>query len=172
MKLVTLSVIPVVCFGLSLVAVNVDTYHRSRNDALPLRTNTGTHTFGCMLNGNAWVAQGNHPAPSLIVSYDPSVNGGSLDIAAHNVEDGQHQYIYLNRDGIDSEGEYWFSGEEGIVRFDPYPCEQENSITSGRLQIARLSLKDHIIAGTFEFTLTQPGCVDWVCTKGRFDVKF
>lgn len=44
-------------------------------------------------------------------------------------------------------------------------------ITSGTLTITRLDQQAGIIAGTFSFTLAQPGCDTIKVTQGRFDKK-
>jgi len=169
MKLVPISVITMTCFGVSLLAPNFYTGNRRMDDPLPQKTRLGENTFGCLVNNEPWVAQGNSPAPSLLITFDPGYNGGSLEIAAHQVKGSDHTYIYLNRDGIASVGDYPLAVDAGRVQVTPGACGQA---LSGALHITRLSMEERIVSGTFEFTLSGTSCDDWVCSKGRFDGKF
>jgi hypothetical protein len=49
--------------------------------------------------------------------------------------------------------------------------QEENHYRRGTLTITRLDLAAHVISGTFEFTLYQPGCDTVKVTQGRFDKK-
>jgi hypothetical protein len=52
----------------------------------------------------------------------------------------------------------WFTNGNGVY-------------TKGTLTITRLDQQAGIIAGTFSFTLAQPGCDSVRITQGRFDRK-
>ena len=74
---------------------------------------------------------------------------------------------------VDHEGVYNLGNLNiGTVTFDSESCQyvREDDV-QGKLEITKLDMKNGIIAGKFEFTLTKPGCETIRVTEGRFDKK-
>ncbi|OGX81550.1 hypothetical protein [Hymenobacter glacialis] len=153
-------------------------------DQLPPATQTGANTFGCLLNGQPWTPNGNNGVPNYRVSYDPGYAGGNISIRAYrylNASDNSQQYMTLGGNRIDRLGSYplVLVGDRTVFYYDrnlPAPCNEYRdppvlAYRKGILNITRLDLQAGIVAGTFSFTLYQPGCDSVRVTQGRFDKK-
>ena len=84
--------------------------------------------------------------------------------------------IYIYSINVKEEGEFDLSSpDDGAATFLDYPkCEYDRDSTvyrEGKLTITKFDLENQIISGTFEFTLTKPGCDTIKVTQGRFDMK-
>ncbi len=79
-------------------------------DQLPPATQTGAHTFGCLLNGQPWTPSGNDGRQNFRVTYDPSYAGGSLTIRVYQYPNNKisYQNIILGGDRIAQVGTYPF----------------------------------------------------------------
>lgn len=151
---------------------------------LPPATQTGADTFGCLLNGQAWTPSGYNGTSNYAVTFDPTFQGGSLDIRAYrylNDRLGRYkQQIILGGDGINQVGSYTLAstGSQGAFFFGRTTagsCSRSpgnpDTYTHGTLTITRLDRAAGIISGTFEFALAQSGCDTLKVTQGRFDYK-
>lgn len=159
-------------------------------DQLPPATQTGAGTFGCLLNGQPWTPSGFNGYPNILVTYDPGYRGGSLSITAYRypADAKQAQYIKFGGDQLDKPGTYTITttsnpappGPYGVLFADgniPSPCNMYQvgigaTQTAGQFTITRLDLTNHIVSGTFSFTLSQASCTSIQLTEGRFDTKF
>jgi len=163
-------------------------------DQLPAATQTGAGTFGCLLNGQPWTPSGGGllGTPNLLLTYDPSYHGGNLVLTAYRlVTSGtdQKQYIGFGGDQIGTLGTYTVHTPTAFPPSEPQsvgfyddsksnPCNDYNNFilhagttTTGHFTLTRLDKQQGIVSGTFEFTLTQPGCDTIKITNGRFDYK-
>lgn len=149
-------------------------------DQLPPATQTGQHTFGCLLNGQPWTPGGNVGPLNYRLIYDPGYAGGDLEIRAYHYVDAlkDTQYFLITGASINKTGTYSLDGKMAGVyyksgvkgscyEYDTAP----GTITSGQLTISRLDLTQGIVSGTFNFKLFQPGCDTIKVTQGRFDYK-
>lgn len=158
-------------------------------DQLPPATQTGAGTFGCLLNGQPWKPSGFNGRPNLQAIYDPTFNGGSLDIKAYMYPTGakQAQYIGFGGDQINKPGTYPLTAFGSPTPPGPYtaffsdgnqpsPCNyysvNQGATVKGQLIITRLDLSSRIVSGTLECTLSRLGCDTIKITQGRFDNKF
>jgi hypothetical protein len=159
-------------------------------DQLPPATQTGANTFGCLLNGQPWVPSGGglFSNPNLLITYDPAYKGGNLAITAYRVLDStsNKQYIGVGGDGINQVGSYplttYTTNPIASLRVASFsdgsktsPCNEYSSApgtkATGQLILTRLDNTQGIVSGTFNFTLSQPGCDTVKVTQGRFDYK-
>lgn len=154
-------------------------------DQLPAATQTGANTFGCLVNGQPYTPSGNNGTSNYAVIYDPTFQGGNLQVETYRyLVDGTgtkyKQSILLGGSSISKVGNYTLlpNGVQKVFFMDysrSNPCKEyasDNGIyTSGTLTITRLDQQAGIIAGTFSFTLAQPGCDTIKVTQGRFDKK-
>jgi hypothetical protein len=151
-------------------------------EQLPPATQSGANTFGCLVNGQPYLPAGYDGASNYAVLYDPGFRGGRLDIRTYClIKSGAtiDQSIIIGGDSIIRAGVYQLSsnGPQGVIFLDEnktLPCSRfagGSSAIKGSLTITRLDLGTGVIAGTFEFTLAQPGCDTLRVTQGRFDKK-
>lgn len=157
-------------------------------DQLPPATQTGAGTFGCLLNGQPWTPSGNLTTPNFLALYDPTYHNGNLDVRTYRNIDklSNKQYLSFGGDSINKVGLYHFITSNTFPMRGPRtvyfsddnkssPCNYYNyfpgTTTKGQLTITRLDKQQGIISGTFNFTLSQPGCDTIKITQGRFDYK-
>ncbi|RSK37575.1 hypothetical protein [Hymenobacter metallilatus] len=154
----------------------------SPEQQLPPATQTGANTFGCLINGQAYLPAGYDGTSNYAVLYDPGYNGGTLDIRTYNAAGNNDQYLSVSSDGVNQVRTYSMNGSSSSVGFyfrdaaHSTSCAlintSDNSIyRKGSLTITRLDLQAGIISGTFEAKLAKPGCDTVRITQGRFDKK-
>jgi len=149
-------------------------------DQLPPATQTGTNTFGCLVNGQVWTPQGYNGTSNYSVSYDPNYRKGTLNIGTYRYDakdPNSLQSIVLYSDSLLSKGQYLLNKpahQEAVFSDSKSGCQFEGfgkNYCRGTLTITRLDLQAGVIAGTFAFTLYKPGCDSVRVTQGRFDKK-
>ncbi|MBF9223295.1 hypothetical protein [Hymenobacter ruricola] len=149
---------------------------------LPPATQTGAGTFGCLVNGQVYTPSENTGTSNFNATYDPTFQGGTLDLRAYNCSGdcaSTKRTIILGGVGINKAGTYSLvsMGQQSASFFDrgrAFPCSEydgsRGAYVNGVLIISRLS--GGIISGTFNFKTAQPGCDTLRITQGRFDAKF
>ena len=148
---------------------------------LPLETQTGAGTFGCLVNGKAmsvtssflalgdWtgtitslriVGQTSVPQPDYAIQL--LLNG--------NLSNGQVFSLIPHRQNFSSNSNE-FGADATTVQ---YTCIYSgNYIKTGQATLTRFDGVARIASGRFAFTLYEPGGCDTLkVTNGRFDVKF
>lgn len=147
---------------------------------LPPVTQTGAHTFGCLINGKAYRPKGFRGfKPSFMIIADPSYFG-NLDIRTYNYGDGKKESLNIFCYDIKTEpGTYEINGKSRIWVF--YENEVTNcnllpdssSYMSGFLKISKYDTRNGIIAGEFECKIydQKTSCDTIRITNGRFDHK-
>ena len=153
---------------------------------LPAASQTGANTFGCLVNGKAWVAQTdckflcNSP---FKVSYNPSFGGvigvtGDWLNTANNIDqridmliDSSNYKLLHNISIINPRHSARFIDYKlsNCGKYDHY--DDSSVIHIGVVNLTRYDLSYGVISGTFNFTLTKPGCETINITEGRFDKK-
>lgn len=153
-------------------------------DQLPPATQTGAGTFGCLLNGQAWIPNGNSGVPNFNLTYDPGYRGGALQVRVYRyVGDKKDvlQGMVFGASHVTQEGTYDFvlKGDNGANYIDNSTSSDCNyygeppalTYRTGKLTVTRLDLQKGIVSGTFAFTLYQPGCDTVRVTQGHFDKR-
>lgn len=152
---------------------------------MPPATQIGANTFGCLVNGQPWTPSGNNGTRNLQVDYHPTYLGGSLQVKAYRYTRAGNnvlQGLTLGAANLTKPGVYSFplGGPNGISYSDfGAPAPQSYFSTGsgkltyqkGTLTLTRFDPAQGIVAGTFAFTLAQPGCDTLKITQGRFDVR-
>ncbi|MEO0555688.1 MAG: DUF6252 family protein [Bacteroidota bacterium] len=142
-------------------------------DQLPPATQEGKNTFGCFVNGEAWVTKTSIDASAIY-------QGGFLQIGANIEESNRDEGIGLRIDELISENTIYNITkvvENGSVRFvnsTNTVCfyDYENAI-SGNITVSKFTLvQPYIVSGTFEFTTALNGCDTIRVTNGRFDLNY
>jgi hypothetical protein len=177
------------CLSLLLSSCFLFSGKKDPEPELPPATQEGRNTFGCYVNGKAWVPEGrkNFYRSNLSLDIDTYSRGGYAGILAYKYIPGSvNQQIAITVDSLPKYGEATYpflcklegsNIDGGIAAFTDniskceYYCMDEARIVSGFCRITRYDLNRRIIAGTFEFTLAKPGCDTIRITEGRFDIK-
>ncbi len=151
-------------------------------EKLPPATQTGANTFGCLVNGKAFLPYTNCSFicdPPLQFTYDPGRFGGQFAIQVENSV--FKSTIIFGLDSVITAGRFIYSQNNNhSIRFSYSPnnniCDLSTIIDSqvsatGYVDILKFDLLQGIISGTFEFTLSKTGCETINITNGRFDAK-
>jgi hypothetical protein len=151
-------------------------------DQLPAATQTGANTFGCLVNGQAYLPAGRVGLGSnYSVSYDPTFNGGDLTIRTYRATLTDDKALMIGGMSISRPGTYAF-GSATMLRTSfrddsrSTPCDNHDSrsagtFSKGTLTITRLDLQAGIVSGVFNYLLAKPSCDTLKVTQGRFDYK-
>lgn len=145
-------------------------------DKLPPITQEGKNTFGCLVNGKAFLPSGFDGKPNIHVVADPGYGDGDLFIKAYRFIDGLQESISLGSDSIRSIGYYSIKSlgktSAAYEYKNCYIIFIDSIYRTGYLNISKYDLGTGILSGTFDFALFRPDCGDtiWV-TNGRFDKK-
>ena len=152
---------------------------------LPPATQTGANTFGCLVNGVAWLPNGSKPqtgGSNIQVYVDPTFQGGRFAITGHqyNIPGSD---ISIGSANCTSSGIFNLNNNLNGTSYyktilGSLPCQLSSSdagtFKEGYLNISKYDLTTGIFSGTFEFKLynSQSLCGDTIrITNGRFDVK-
>ena len=159
---------------------------KNEMDALPPATHVGNNTFGCLINGVAWVPNGSGGfSPDKAVDggfqgnyNDPNQRWNVWITTARN--DGSYMDIYLHN--VYKPGEYLLHFDTAVrptilfpQNYIYYYDRNSNYITSsqytGKVTITEAdTLSPGIISGTFEFTGYDAASKKTISvTNGRFD---
>ncbi|TRX21641.1 hypothetical protein [Flavobacterium franklandianum] len=150
-------------------------------EKLPPATQTGAKTFGCLLDGVAFVPGNQNLAKNCVYQY---VNGyyfslqGStypknqligLGLSTDNlkIEEGK---IYILQDKIDgnASGLYYFGDDiTGI-----YELKRTSNVEKGEMKISKLDFTKHIVSGTFWYDIKDGKGVIHKIREGRFDMQY
>lgn len=154
-------------------------------EKLPAITQTGANTFGCLVDGVAWLPNGTKPqngGPNIQLYVDPTFQGGAFYITGHkyNTPDSD---VSIGSGICTTSGLFNFSNNFNSASYyktieGSLPCQissgNGNIYKTGFLNISKYDLTTGIFSGTFEFKLYKPQsvCGDTISiTNGRFDVK-
>jgi len=168
---------------LCLLVLNTTSCRRdSYEESLPLVTQTGKNTFGCLVNGLVWRNKGPAPFPSPNLYFSRSLI--SQIIAIRSEDDNIYQVISISTKIPISVGKYSLNGLNYQAKFinNITSCYyQADSISaSGELEITKFDTLNNIISGLFNFKATKFNSINIVSkgncdstlsiTEGRFDI--
>jgi hypothetical protein len=182
------------CFGLSifiliLVSSGCRKYSLEKElDNLPPITQTGARSFGCLINGKAWVPKGPlfERRPNFYIVLDPSYAEGDLSIRTYRIDNDIREDLTINSDSVRTTGTYLINDtgntrvifSKKIYNTDNWLCSIDydgNYSRKGYLKITRYDLNAGVISGEFEMNMVNKNCGfgDTIkITHGRFDYKF
>jgi len=141
-------------------------------DKLPPATQSGKFTFGCLINGKAFV-QKNSGVMNAIYQR------GFIQIASGQeigeISEGVSLVINLPQvntpytlpNFAESRARYRKRYTSG-----PYCYYDYNNTQSGSILLTRLDRQKFIVSGTFAFTTAVAGCDTIRITDGRFDMQY
>jgi hypothetical protein len=170
------------CFVLLLFC----TCKKNEVDALPPLTMEGKNTFGCLIDGKAYVPNGGSG-----YNADKAVEGGYQAIEWKDIKnciwirtnnkDGSGMDIWLCN--VERTGEYSMDYNTGVspavilpYNYGLYYNRRNFFVTDvqhiGKVMITRADTVTGVVAGTFEFTAYDSTARKTISvTNGRFDVK-
>jgi hypothetical protein len=149
----------------------------TKKEILPLATQEGKNTFGCLVNGKVWLPKGNNSTSNLDASYDPTFENGSFDLGAYRINNDTDQFIAIGGKNVNTIGTYTFTQDidspGALLNDKKTNCSynEQVNIVEGQFTLTRLDIPSQIVSGTFEFVLAKPGCDTIKVTQGRFDMK-
>ena len=159
-----------------LLGCNNDDDNTPEIDKLPPATQTGAGTFGCLVNGEAFVETGTY----FNCFYQLIDGEYYFSISAEN-DDMEPCNIYLGSIALELNEDNTYlltSVSEGNAGAGIFFCNEledyeTTSEYSGELTITKFDFENHIVSGTFNFTVlnTQTNKL-YVITNGRFDTLF
>lgn len=155
-----------------------------KEDTLPLETQEGKNTFGCLVNGELWLKGGafSFPVPNMGVY----VTKNNVGITASRFGDHLFQSISMDVNAPINIGTYRLNSYNRLAKFidEETKCKyQTDSISaSGILETTRLDTIKKILSGRFNFVALKYNTDDrtsiFKCdslikvTEGRFDLKY
>ena len=154
-------------------------------DKLPSATQTGANTFGCLVNGKAWVPSGR----GAFSGVNPTSGGffgdvdNTISIYVRAYAENDEMTIYLKN--TTAVGTYYLNRNTSIFPYAVLPeasygmykilYESEyttDSIHTGTVNITHSDLNAGIVSGSFEMQVYQKNTGKIInITKGRFDYK-
>ncbi|NCU05173.1 MAG: hypothetical protein GXC73_14430 [Chitinophagaceae bacterium] len=158
----------------------------SEIDKLPPATQTGSKTFGCLVNGKAWIpSKEDWFSTSALRFYYDNSPGGQFAITAEfqNSSQNRNETIGIVCDSILTRSTYDLNNKNatnGRVLFMNskifgacrlISSSDNDAQITGFISITRFDLAQGIICGKFEFTIKKIGCEPINITNGRFDAK-
>ena len=153
----------------------------SPKEELPPATQEGLNTFGCLVNEEVWVPKGGFAINKLTYDYNPNYDSNYFQVRAKRyfVDNGkdisQTLSITIEDEFVEAkiyklENSRTTGGRYANLEI---PCVFEtNSEQPGTLTITKLDTTNHIIAGTFAFTVWTESCDTIKVTDGRFDIQY
>ncbi len=152
-------------------------------DGLPIASKEGKNTFGCLINGNAFVTKwyGFPPKSGVSCSYGYIDYNISQDqcfrVSGYNAKNNAYKdasvRIYINKIDIQEGVTYKLQNQKDNGAYAEYDISYNNaSISSiGELTIARFDITNSIASGTFWFDTVNDKGEKVEIRKGRFDAK-
>ena len=160
-------------FLLALTFAFATACKKEEADALPKTTQTGQHTFGCLINGQAFLPKKAEedimqarPAEPFVTYYYKR----TLNLSAS----GNGHRIHIALPGLVRPGTYPLGQlRHGCYTTAPETYYTDDSTHTGSVLLSRFDTVARIAAGTFEFSAHDHLSEKAVrLTKGRFDTKF
>ena len=150
---------------------------------LPPATQTGANTFGCLVNGKAFVPRKSF---SLIVRTDLKCTYGYTEHgylfgigASRDLDNGSSDVVDITTDSLKiSEGEVIPLTKEFTPAMASGGYDLNLSFyttdanATGQLTITHLDTVKHIVSGIFQFNAVSKGGDTVKVTNGRFDVHY
>lgn len=144
-------------------------------EKLPAATQTGAKTFGCLLDGVAFVPGNQNLAKDCVYQY---VNGYYFSLQGNRYVNKELIRLGLSTDNLKiEEGKTYIlqakiDGNASAKYFDDYDNYHTSSTEKGEMTITKLDLTKNIVSGTFFYDIKDSKGVLHKITNGRFDMPF
>jgi hypothetical protein len=143
-------------------------------EKLPPATQTGAKTFGCLLDGVAFVPGNQNLAKDCVYQY---VNGYYFSLQGTTYVNKESFRLGLSTDNLKiEEGKTYtlqnkIDGNASGKYFDNFG-NYTTSTEKGEMTITKLDLTKNIVSGTFFYDIKDSKGVLHKITNGRFDMPF
>jgi hypothetical protein len=147
---------------------------------LPPATQTGANTFGCLVNGKAFLPSGyDGSKPNFKLVIDPAFQNGNFDLIVYRLVNDKYESISFFSNNIKAVGTYNIhSGQNLYFDYinDITNCKylfSNDTYSDGVLKINKYDLITGIFSGEFECKVFDQttSCDTIRITNGRFDKK-
>ncbi|MFP9098782.1 hypothetical protein ACLI09_07000 [Flavobacterium sp. RHBU_24] len=142
---------------------------------LPPATQTGENTFGCLLDGKAFLPGPGANPLDCVYQY---VDGGYYFALQGSKNLQNFIAIGINTNNLELiEGNNYNLTDNEVgnaygLRYFNYIFNYTTTIHSGQLSITKLDYTNHIVSGTFWFDVMDENGVVHQIREGRFDMHF
>lgn len=149
-----------------------DNKPKTELEKLPPATQTGARTFGCLLDGVAFV-----PTKSNCSSFYQYVNGYYFSLQGTAYVNKESFLLGLSTDNLKiEEGKTYIlqnkiDGNASGKYFDDLP-NRTTSNEKGEMTITKLDFTKHIVSGTFFYDIKDSKGMIHKIREGRFDMPF
>lgn len=165
------------CISLESCTLSDDPKPKTELEKLPLTTQEGKDTFGCLVNGKAWFttsttnATADYQLGSL--GFGGTIYGPNESIGFDLTEDIGDPILSIGTYSLLPSAQY----NPFVTVFKSLNCmyggsSYRDDVISGELITTRFDKVNYIVSGLFEFTLEHNGCDTLKVTDGRFDIKY
>ena len=137
-------------------------------EKLPPETKIGKRTFGCLINGKAFVPNSTSDVSAVFQQGILQISG-AIDYPLHWVGISLIENGDILRTGIYNLTSPPYQ-EARCYYAECYYYEEHT--TEGSVALTLFDKVNYIISGTFDFTTVAPGCDTLSVTDGRFDIKY
>jgi hypothetical protein len=167
--------------SLTLLAPSCKKQPLDQLSLLPPATQTGANTFGCLVNGVAFVPKNISilQGPVLRCDYTTTPQGSVFYItSAVNAGNGMDNAIDIRTDSLKiSEGETLsltksFTPGLASAGYSDQSDYSTNANVTGQLSITHLDTVNQIVSATFHFNAVNTAGDMVKITNGRFDVHY
>jgi hypothetical protein len=147
---------------------------QTEEEKLPPPTQEGKMTFGCLVDGKAWIPKAGIIPPPISVSYNEITGQFGISVR-RNLDNGLFQMLSVGNT-FSNTGPYQLGFEEGM--WADTICSTPTDLNTyrnfnGDIEITQVDFNSGIISGVFKFDAVGDRCADTVkITKGRFDIKY
>ncbi len=146
-------------------------------EKLPPATQTGANTFGCLLDGQAFIPSGGINPLDCVYQF---VNGGyyfalqgnkrnqnntlvGISVGTQNLQIYQNQTLRLSNNEMgNASGGYFYGASWNYT----------SSVNDGELKITKLDTQNQILSGTLWFDVKDQNGVIHEIREGRFDMQY
>ena len=169
-----MKIIKIICLLTFFILIHACKDKDSPNpaDNLPPETQTGQQTFGCIVNGRAWVPSVPFPLIRLGVSY----YHGGFSVIAKLKKGSIYQAISINKFNVIQPGTFTLttynnSSDAQLYDFNSGCSFDTNAQNIGILEMTRVDSINGIFSGRFHFKIGVAGCDTIRVADGRFDLR-
>jgi hypothetical protein len=169
---------PLLAIAFSLVLLTSCQKAKTKLTDLPPATQEGKNTFGCVIDGKAFIAQYNLFTKSAVdsqygyIDYNVSTTDHYFRVFGSDTKDkGLYMRIYANKLDIKGGGIYPIQNKQDSGAYAEYEPSIIYTSTTGELKITRFDLANSIASGTFWFDAENDKGEKVEVRDGRFDAR-
>jgi len=143
-------------------------------EKLPPPTQEGKNTFGCLVNGKAFVPATSIDAGAVYQLGFLNIYGARFkpfQTLSLNIYEGNNGTVSLSKYDLNKFPDSYAKASFQIDELSSCQYEPQNCI-SGTITLTKIDRIKYIVSGTFDFTTLSKGCDTLKITNGRFDIRY